>query len=925
MGVVYKAQDVRLDRAVALKFLSEGMAHDKLALERFRREAHSASALNHPGICTIYDIGEHEGQPFLAMEFIDGETLRQHLHGNPLPMEEVLSLGIQIADALDVAHAEGIVHRDLKPANIFVTKRGQAKIVDFGLAKLVSKPLVAAAAADGSLDSDASSIVGVISGTPSYMSPEQIRGDELDTRSDVFSLGLLLYEMTTGRRAFGGGTGGAIIEAILTRLPAPVRSLNPEVSPELEAIVNRAMDKDRDRRYQSAAQVRSDLQALKRAVESGQTATMLTAVPLVRWRHWRIIAGCAAAVMIALGIGGWLLYARRARALQGTDTIVLADFTNSTGEAVFDEALRQGLAVQLEESPFLGLVSDQRIQQTLQLMGRAPDSKLAPTVARDLCQRIGSKAYVSGSISSLGNQYVIGINAVNCETGDYLAQEQATADGKEHVLKSLSDSAARLRGKLGESLKSVQKLDTPIDEATTPSLEALQAYSLGRKMMLTRGDYATSVRFFQRAIGLDPNFAMAYASLGTSYHNLGEITLSAENTQKAYELRARVSDWERFYIESHYYHLVTGDLEKARKVYELWAQTYPREQVAPTNLGVVYQALGQHEKSLAEFRQALELGPLDGLVHGDLVVSYIHLDRLREAAAAATQALAKNLDSPDLRLYRYELSYLAGDSAGMAQQLAAAAGKAEEENGLLYLQASTAADSGQLAKARDISRQAAASAMQADEKEMAADCEAGVALWEAWFGEVSGARNSASQALAVSKGRDPEYVAALALAVSGDSNSAQLLEDDLEKRFPADTVVQFNYLPALGAQIDLNRDAAAKAVEDLHIASSYELGVPGNSSFSPNLYPVYIRGEAYLKSRNGKQAAAEFQRILDHRGLVLNEPIGALAHLGLARAYVISGDSAKARVAYQDFFNLWKEADPDVPVLKQAQAEYSKL
>ncbi|HMH78779.1 MAG TPA: serine/threonine-protein kinase, partial [Candidatus Acidoferrum sp.] len=444
MGIVYKAQDLRLERYVALKFLPDNLTNDTQALERFRREALAASALNHANICTVHDIGEQGGRPFLAMEFIDGETMRRHVNGKPLAVEEILNLGIQIADALDAAHAEGIIHRDIKPANIFVTKRGQAKVLDFGLAKLISKR-------DGDTDvSDSShpglenpiSIVGVISGTPSYMSPEQIRGDDLDVRADVFSLGLLLYEMATGQKAFPGNTGGVIIEAILSKSPPPIRTVNPEIPVELEAIVNKAIEKDKEQRYQNAAQLRSDLQVLKRGFESGHTQSSLllaTAgmkhVPWSKRKKWPVPAA-AGTIIAAMAIGGWF-YDRRAHALNETDTVVLADFTNKTNDAVFDDALRQGLAVQLEQSPFLSLISDQRTRQTLQLMGKPADARLTPEIARELCERTASKAYLSGTISNIGSQYVVGINAVNCQTGDTLAQEQATADSKEHVLGAL--------------------------------------------------------------------------------------------------------------------------------------------------------------------------------------------------------------------------------------------------------------------------------------------------------------------------------------------------------------------------------------------------------------------------------------------------------------------------------------------------------
>ncbi|HEY8713769.1 MAG TPA: protein kinase, partial [Candidatus Acidoferrum sp.] len=882
MGVVYKAQDTRLNRAVALKFLPENMAHEAQALERFRREANAASALNHPGICTIYDVGDDRQRPFIAMEFIDGETLSQHIHRQALALEEILELGIQIADALDAAHEQGIIHRDIKPSNVFVTKRGQAKVLDFGLAKLVAKdPLHSGG---GTAPEESVSVVGIISGTPAYMSPEQIRGDDLDRRTDIFALGLLLYEMATGRQAFGGKTGGVIIESILTRPPVAIADANPRLPAGLETIITKCLEKDRDKRYATAAAVRADLLQLKRVSDSGNI-TASFAVPVgaaasvsvpptiaatvaARTFPWKAVAGGVTALLIITVVAAWFLNTRHARALGQADTIVLADFVNKTGDGIFDDTLRQGLAAQLQQSPFLSLVSEQRIRQTLRLMGQPMDSKLSPALIGEICQRAGSKAYVSGSISNLGNQYVIGVNAVNCHSGDYLAREQVTADGKENVLKALGEASTKLREKLGESLKTVQKLDTPIEDATTSSLEALQAYSLGRTTMQVKGDFPGAVPLLERSIELDPKFAMARAMLGTVYHNIGEKNLSAENTKQAYAMRGRVSEWEKFYIESHYYHFVTGDMEKARQTYELWAQIYPREQVPAGNLGVIYQTLGQYDKSLAEFRQAMRLSPSDSLNYGNLAIAYVHLNRREEAKAAADEALSKNLDSADLRLDLYQLAFLNNDAAGMEQQVAWAMGKPGKENLMLYEQAATAAYAGKLASAREFSRQAATSAGGAGEKEMQAGCEAAAALWEALYGNNAEARKHAASTLAISNGRDAQYVAALALALAGDAGRAQALADDLDKRFPEDTVVRFNYLPAIRAQLALAAPGgAAKAVESLSVATPYELGVPGSSTFWTNLYPVYVRGAALLAERKGAEAAAEFQKIMDWPGV----------------------------------------------------------
>jgi len=942
MGVVYRAEDVKLGRAVALKVLPEELGGDPKALERFEREARAASALDHPNICSIYEFGEHQGQPFIVMQLLEGQTLRDHLAPaqetgdgkQALPLDELLDIAIQIALGLWAAHEKGIVHRDIKPANIFITTKGVAKILDFGVAKLTSigdaaaedlprlnstaGPSISLGSAED-YESDNGEVArpaaiertltgtGIALGTAGYMSPEQVRREELDARTDLFSFGLVLYEMATGQRAFTGETSAILQDSIVNRTPVPVNDLNSELPPRLQRLITKAMEKDRGLRYQSADQMRAELEIIIDQCRYG----------MVR-RHWKLALG--ALVLIAALVAGFLYRgSHRSVSLSEKDVIVLADFNNATGDAVFDGTLKQALAIQLEQSPFLNVLSDKQVADTLRLMKHPASERLTEATAQEVCLRSNSRAVISGSIAPAGNGYGIGLKTVDCQSGDTLATASGNSPDRNKILGTLADAANRLRQKLGESLVSVQQFSVPLEEATTPSLDALQAYTQSRIKQGERGE-AAAIPYLKLAVDLDPNFALAYAALGTTHFHLYEYNAATTNLQKAFDLRNRVSQRERYFIQAQYYEYVTREFSRIVETYIAWAHAYPRDYIPHSRLCPAYRFVGQFDQALKESQLALELSPSDAPVY-ELMITYIRMNRFDKAIEVYDAGRARNRDSPFMQFGRYLIGFLQGDNAAMRDMLESARGKPFTEDVLVLTDSETQAYRGKLRDSRGLSEKAVELAKEAGSPERAAMWEAWGALREAELGYPERAQRANQRALALSSTLDVNAKAGLTFALTGNLRAAREIADKLDRKYPLDTAVKNLSGPMTRAAIALQENEPRQAIEDLKESLPYELGGAAICC----LTPAYLRGLAYLQVGDGEQAQHEFQKILDHPGIVENNVIGVLAHLQRGRAQAMSGDKAAARKSYQDFLTLWQDADPDIPICKQAKAEYAKL
>ncbi len=916
MGEVYLAFDTRLQRKVAIKLLPAAFTHDAERVRRFTQEARAASALNQPNIITIHEIGVSQQTHFLVTEFVEGQTLRTWLRNNESSLHEKLDIVLQITTALVAAHAAGIIHRDIKPENVMVRPDGLVKVLDFGLAKLLAKDEGGGTKGEknnlprSSFSPHPSTMPGIVMGTPRYMSPEQARGEKVDARSDIFSLGVMLYEMVASRAPFAGETPSEVIAAILRDDPMPLAEDIPE---RLREIIAKALRKDCAGRYQSATELLADLNQCKQAMLTvggtiGQPASERTAphemTPLPRtWMRRFVLLVLVGLLLIIAATAAWV-YFKRTPTLTNKDTILLADFENQTGEAIFDKMLKQGVAIQLQQTPFLHLFPEAQMRHELTLMKRQVNERVTAEIAREICERQNLKAFIAGSITPLGSRYVLTLEALNGQSGETLAHEQVEAEGKEQVLKALSQAATQLREKLGESLSSIQRFDRPLQEGTTAKPEAFKAFSQGAEIAST-GRIAESISFYQRAVELDPEFAIAYTQLAIMYGLTDQPALAAENAKKAYALQDRASEIEKFRIVQTYHRLVTGDLNKTIESLRLYRRTYPREHTGPNDLALCYNLMGEYEAALPELREGLRINPQFAALYRNLAWALLSLNRFSEAKDTIAQARQRGLDHRDFYVYLYQLAFLNGDAAGMQQQLDAVRGK-PFENVAFDWQTGAAAAAGQWRKAQELSRRATSQLEHGATTEVAARYLTEQALRGAVLGDYRQAKLDAAQGLQLARSRSSLPRVALALALCNELKQAQMLVDELHKLSPEDTIINAVWLPAIRAAIELQRGAATQTIEQLQPATRYEAAA--------EFWPPYLRGQAYLKLGKGTEAAAEFQKILDHRGYAPLSPLYPLAYLGLARA-------TQSRKAYDDFLAWWKAADADLPLLLAARKE----
>jgi serine/threonine protein kinase/tetratricopeptide (TPR) repeat protein len=952
MGVVYLAEDMKLGRKVAIKVLSHEFTTNRDRLHRFEQEASAASNLNHPNILTIHEVGVDDGRHYIATEFIDGSTLRRKAAAQHLEIPEILDIAVQVASALEEAHSAGIVHRDIKPDNIMVRRNGYVKVLDFGLAKLTETVDRSPSDAEASTRVLVQTDAGVVMGTSHYMSPEQARGKPVDARSDIWSLGVVIYEMVAGRTPFEGETSTDVIVAITQKEPPPLARFAPNVPAELEWIVMKALRKDRDERYQTIKELLTDLRRLKQRLEfetelersagpDSATRSRISAptLPTTPERAVRTevktishvssaeyiangikrhkIAAVVSLLLIVASASAFYFYRRHSEPLHERDTILLTDFVNTTGEPVFDGTLKQALAVQLGQSPFLTLFPEDRVRETLRFMGRSAEDRVTRDVGREICERQGIKAMLTGTIATLGSHYVITLEAMNPRSGDSIAREQIEAESKEKVLSSLGTAASNLRKKLGESLGSIKQYDVDIEQATTSSLEALKAYAMANDER-AKGRARESLTFYKRAIELDPNFAMAYARIGVHYGNFEQLESAKPYVEKAYELRDRVSEREKLYITEKYFTYITGEIDKTIETLQTWSRLYPNDFIPHNNLSTNYQLIGRYDEAVKEALEAVRLSPDNMNAKDNLVASFVGLGRFDEAEQAEREAQKINADALSAHANNYLFAYIRRDQAAMDRETQWAKGKPEESE-LTMITSFTALSLGKLKQARELQKRSLELFKQQDRAEAATTALLTMAAHLEQLGQCDEAKSNAKSGLNLLRGQKSLAMGAFVYAACDDLSQAQSLLNDARTAYPKNTVINVIVTPVVSAIAEQRKGNVSQAIQLLDSVRSYQFGIVLGSS------TAFLRGNLYLQQRMGKEAAAEFQSILDHPGSDYLSPAHTLAHLGLARAAVINGDTAAARKSYQDFFGLWKDADSDLPVLVQARKEYAEL